>query len=64
MNEIWDKNPLKKLVKPRYKFPKSVTETNNKVQKSKTYNKAIFNLIYENKRPKASDKKLENLDSH
>lgn len=36
-------------VKLVYKFAKSLTETNNKMYKPKTYNKTIDNLIYGNK---------------
>lgn len=37
------------LVRLMHKFAKSVTETNSKVQKPKTYNEAINNLIYRNR---------------
>lgn len=35
-----------KLVRPICKFTKSVTKTNSKVQESKTYDKAISDLIH------------------
>lgn len=39
----------KRLVRPMYKFAKSVTETSSKIRELKTYNKAINNLIHGNR---------------
>lgn len=44
------KNSLSdRLVKPLYKFAKSVTEISSKVQEPKTYDKAINDSIYGNR---------------
>lgn len=59
LGRILGKNSLRDgLIRPIYKFIKSVTKTNNKVQKPKTYNKVINNPIYGNRWHKAIDKKL------
>ena len=47
-----------------YKFAKSVTEINSKIQEPKTYDEPINNPIYENRWRKAIDEKLWNLNSH
>lgn len=60
-----DENPLgEELVKPVYKFAKSVTKTSIKVSKPTTYDEAINNLIHKYKCHKVIDKKLWNLDTH
>lgn len=44
------KNLLKNgLVKPLYRFVKSVTKTYSEMQKLKIYNKTINNIIYRNR---------------
>lgn len=59
-----DKAPSKnslvrdKFIKPAYKVEKSITETNSKVQKLKTYNKKIYNSIYKNKQNETIDEEL------
>ena len=45
-------------------FAKSVTETSNKVQESKTYDETINDPIHGNKWRKAVDEELWNLDTH
>ena len=53
------KNHLRNgLVRPVYKFAKSVTETNSKVRKPKTYNKAMNGPIHRNKRREAVNEEL------
>lgn len=53
------KNLLRnRLVRLARKFAKSVTETSSKVQKPKTYDKAINDPIYRNRWYEAIDKKL------
>lgn len=47
-----------RLVKPTYKFAKSVTEINNRVQKPKTYNETISDSIHGNRWCEAIDKEL------
>lgn len=57
------KNPLRdKLVKPAYKFVKSVAKTSSKVQEHKTFNKVINNFIYENKQCETVNEELSNLN--
>lgn len=47
---ILGKNLLRKqLVKPIYKFAKSVTKTSSKVWEPKTYNEAINDFIHNNR---------------
>lgn len=45
-------------VRPAYEFTKFLTKTSSKMHEPKTYNKAINDLIYENKWCKVIDKKL------
>ena len=62
---ILSKNPIEDgLVRPAYKFAKSVTETNSKVQEPKTYDEAINNPIHGNRWQEAIDGELWNLDTH
>lgn len=51
LNEILGKNFLvrDRLVKPICKFVILVTETSSKVQKSRTYDETINDLIYNNR---------------
>lgn len=58
-NRILSKNFIaNKLIMFIYKFVKSVTKIKSKMQKLKSYNKVINNLIYKNKKYKAIDKRL------
>lgn len=38
-----------RLIKPAYKFIKSISETNSKIQESQIYNELINDPIYRNK---------------
>lgn len=59
LGETIGKNPLgKRLVRPTYKFAKSVTETSNKVQDSKTYNETINDPIHGNRWQEVIDEEL------
>lgn len=59
LNRISSKNFLRNgLVRPLYKFAKSVTKIKNKVREFKTNNKAINDFIYRNKWYKTIDKEL------
>ena len=58
LDGISGKNSADRLVRPVQELAKSVTETSSKVQKPKTYNKAINDSIYGNKWRKAVDKEL------
>lgn len=59
-----DKNSADRLVKPAPEFTKSVTKTISKVQKPKTYDRIINDLVHENKWQKAINKELWNQDLH
>lgn len=47
-----------RLVRLTYKLARSVTAISSKVQKSKTYNEAISDLLHSNKWQEAVDKEL------
>ena len=47
-----------------YKFLKSVTETSSKIQESKTYNKAIYDLMHGNWWRENINEEVCNLESH
>lgn len=64
LERILDEKPLDRLIKSVQKLVKSVTETNSKVRKLKTYNEAVNNSINGNRRQEAINKKLQNLDFH
>ena len=59
LSGILGKNSLRnRLIRPVYKFSKSVLETSSKMREPKTYNKAINNLIYRNRFCKATTEEL------
>lgn len=59
LGRISNKNRLgKKLVRPMYKFAKSVIETSRKMGKAKTYNKTFNNSIPGNRWREAVDEEL------
>lgn len=65
LDKISSKNFLEnKLVKPAYKFTKSIIKTSSKIHEPKTYDDAINDFIYGNRWRKALDKELWNLNSH
>lgn len=51
LGKILNKNLLveNRLINSAYKIAKSIIETNSKIQKLKTYNKVINNLIHRSK---------------
>lgn len=55
LNKNYLRSRLKRLL---YKFAKSVTKTSSKLQESKSYNKAINDLIYNDRQQKTIDKEL------
>lgn len=64
LDKISGKNPSDGLVKPVREFAKSIIKTNNKVQKPKTYDKVINNLIYGNRWREVINEELWNLNFH
>lgn len=58
LDETLDNNPSDKLVKSMQKLVKSVIETSNKMQKPKTNNNAVNNLINRIQQQKAINEEL------
>ena len=65
LDGISGKNPLGDgLVRPAYKFAKSVTETSSKTRKPKTYDEAINDPIHGNRWREAVNEELWNLNTY
>lgn len=61
LGRILGKNFSNRLVNTAHELAKSLTDINSKICKSKTYNKAVNNLIKRNRWQKAINEELQNL---